>query len=137
MTRTQRASHPRALARDRSLSRSGLDDHIQKGGSGSHNWGSIRDEIEHFDLGDEDYDIPEELDEYQSADDTSSSVAATESTDLGSATGGLRKRATSINMTEDELVRARQVRTRSFSGQKDIDLVTIARTSVRPHPPLP
>ena len=41
MTRTERASHPRALKKDRSLSRNGLDSHIRKNGAGAHNWGSI------------------------------------------------------------------------------------------------
>lgn len=44
MTRTARASHPRALNRDRSESRTGLDNSIRKGGAGGHNWGSLADE---------------------------------------------------------------------------------------------
>ena len=44
MTRTERAAYPRALVRDRSQSKSGLDNSIRKGGSGRHNWGSLDDE---------------------------------------------------------------------------------------------
>lgn len=44
MTRTERAAYPRALVRDRSQSKSGLDNHIRKGGGGRHNWGSIANE---------------------------------------------------------------------------------------------
>jgi len=44
MTRTERATFPRALLRDRSESKSGLDKSLRKGGSGHHNWGSVRDE---------------------------------------------------------------------------------------------
>ena len=44
MTRTERAAFPRALMRDRSESKSGLDKSLRKGGSGHHNWGSILDE---------------------------------------------------------------------------------------------
>jgi hypothetical protein len=44
MTRTARAAYPRAVIRDRSESRSGLDTTIRKDGAGQHNWGSIADE---------------------------------------------------------------------------------------------
>lgn len=44
MTRTARADYPRAVLRDRSKSRSGLDPSIRKDGAGQHNWGSIADE---------------------------------------------------------------------------------------------
>lgn len=44
MTRTARATFPRALIRDCSESKSGLDKSLRKGGGGRHNWGSIADE---------------------------------------------------------------------------------------------
>jgi len=44
MTRTERATYPRALVRDRSQSKSGLDNHIRKGGGGRYNWGRLEDE---------------------------------------------------------------------------------------------
>jgi len=44
MTRTARAAYPRAVLKDRSESRSGLDTSIRKDGAGQHNWGSIADE---------------------------------------------------------------------------------------------
>ena len=44
MTRTERASYPRALNRDRSESRNGLDASLRKRGAGNHNWGSLVDE---------------------------------------------------------------------------------------------
>jgi len=44
MTRTERAAYPRAVERDRSESKSGIDKSIRKGGGGAHNWGSIEDE---------------------------------------------------------------------------------------------
>lgn len=47
MTRTERAGFPRALVRDRSESKSGLDKSIRKNGGGQHNWGSIKDEASH------------------------------------------------------------------------------------------
>lgn len=44
MTRTARAAYPRAVLRDRSESRSGLDTSVRKDGAGQHNWGSIANE---------------------------------------------------------------------------------------------
>jgi len=44
MTRTARAAYPRAVNKDRSESRSGLDTSMRKSGAGHHNWGSIADE---------------------------------------------------------------------------------------------
>lgn len=44
MTRTARAAYPRAVLKDRSECRSGLNSSIRKDGAGQHNWGSIADE---------------------------------------------------------------------------------------------
>jgi hypothetical protein len=46
MTRTERSAFPRALAKDRSLSRSGLDKSIRKDGGGAHSWGKLTNEAE-------------------------------------------------------------------------------------------
>ena len=46
MTRTARAAYPRAVIKDRSESRTGLDSSIRKSGAGHHNWGSIADELQ-------------------------------------------------------------------------------------------
>ncbi|KAF8816315.1 hypothetical protein BYT27DRAFT_7184153, partial [Phlegmacium glaucopus] len=45
LTRTARAAYPRAVIKDRSESRSGLDLSIRKSGAGHHNWGSLADEV--------------------------------------------------------------------------------------------
>lgn len=44
MTRTARATSPRAMLKDRSESKTGIDKHTPKGGAGPHNWGSLKDE---------------------------------------------------------------------------------------------
>jgi hypothetical protein len=61
MTRTERAGFPRALKRDRSESKSGLDKSIRKNGGGQHNWGSINDEafLEAAALKDEENELEE------------------------------------------------------------------------------
>ena len=65
MTRTARASHPRALMKDRSLSRNGFDSHIRKNGAGAHNWGSIDDEdvLESGAMEDEEFEKAEDTEE--------------------------------------------------------------------------
>ena len=41
MTRTERSQSLRALAKDRSVSRSGMDMSTPKNGAGAHNWGAL------------------------------------------------------------------------------------------------
>ncbi|EPS98775.1 hypothetical protein FOMPIDRAFT_1024506 [Fomitopsis schrenkii] len=41
MTRTERAAHPHALIKDRSISKNGMDTRLPKGGAGGHNWGDL------------------------------------------------------------------------------------------------
>ncbi|KAG2159339.1 uncharacterized protein EDB93DRAFT_1197461 [Suillus bovinus] len=118
MTRTERAGFPRALLRDRSESKSGLDKSVRKNGSGQHNWGSINDEryLEAAAL------VDEEEEEFE--EDTT----------------GQRQRNNSVHekpelvkhrinsFTEEERENARQIRKNALKGQ-DIDLSMIARTS--------
>ena len=65
MTRTSRASFPRALMKDRSESKSGLDKSLRKNGAGTHNWGSITDEydLEYAAMEDEQHELEGQLDE--------------------------------------------------------------------------
>lgn len=44
MTRTARASFPRAIVKDRSESKSGHDKRLRKDGGGPHGWGRLSDE---------------------------------------------------------------------------------------------
>lgn len=53
MTRTERSHSLRALARDRSEARNGMDTSVPKGGAGAHNWGSILENGGIVDEGDE------------------------------------------------------------------------------------
>ena len=45
MTRTERSLSPRAIIKDRSESKSGMDKALRKGGAGGHNWGNINEEM--------------------------------------------------------------------------------------------
>ena len=68
MTRTERAAYPRAVERDRSESKSGVDNSVRKGGAGAHNWGSLDDELRFEQEGT--YDEQQELhDEEQDNDE--------------------------------------------------------------------
>jgi len=44
MTRTERSLSPRAIIKDRSESKTGMDKALRKGGAGGHNWGNINEE---------------------------------------------------------------------------------------------
>lgn len=59
MTRTERATSLRAIIKDRSESKTGIDKHTPKNGAGLHNWGSLADErdIEEQADYDEDRDV--------------------------------------------------------------------------------
>jgi hypothetical protein len=45
MTRTERSHSLRALVKDRSEARNGMDSSVPKGGAGAHNWGSLGSEL--------------------------------------------------------------------------------------------
>ncbi|KAI9567753.1 hypothetical protein HD554DRAFT_2106555 [Boletus coccyginus] len=111
MTRTERAAFPRALMRDRSESKSGLDKSLRKGGGGHHNWGSIADEsyLEAAALEDGQQALATEEDRTDSLDKNAS-----------------ERRSNSL--TEEEKHLARNFRKTALKGQ-DIDLSAIARTS--------
>ncbi|KAG6380242.1 hypothetical protein JVT61DRAFT_8334 [Boletus reticuloceps] len=109
MTRTERATFPRALVRDRSESKSGLDKSLRKGGNGGHNWGSLVDASYHGALEGEEQALA-------TADDRRDS--------LDKNTSGRR----SNSLTEEEKRLARDFRRTALKGQ-DIDLSAIARTS--------
>jgi hypothetical protein len=47
MTRTERSHSLRALLKDRSEARNGMDTSLPKGGAGAHNWGSLDSEYDH------------------------------------------------------------------------------------------
>ncbi|KAG2347187.1 hypothetical protein BDR05DRAFT_958661 [Suillus weaverae] len=115
MTRTERAGFPRALLRDRSESKSGLDKSVRKNGGGQHNWGSINDEryLEAAALADEE----EEFEEDTTGQQHNNSVHKKPK---------LEKRTNSF--TEEERESARQIRKNALKAQ-DIDLSMIARTS--------
>ncbi|KAH9993324.1 hypothetical protein BJV74DRAFT_962225 [Russula compacta] len=47
MTRTERSHSLRALLKDRSEARNGMDSSVPKGGAGAYNWGSIDSEFDY------------------------------------------------------------------------------------------
>ncbi|KAG1776528.1 hypothetical protein EV702DRAFT_1109194 [Suillus placidus] len=115
MTRTERAGFPRALLRDRSESKSGLDKSVRKNGGGQHNWGSINDEryLEAAALADEEEEFEEDTTDQQRNNSVHKKPK-------------LEERANSF--TEEERESARQIRKNALKAQ-DIDLSMIARTS--------
>jgi hypothetical protein len=113
MTRTERAVSPRAIIRDRSESKSGLDKSLRKGGAGPHNWGSIDNERE---LEDAAYD-----DEQRDAEQVTVKAGSP-------ADDKKPELARSTSMSDEEVKNAKQFRTNAFKGES-VDLAAIARTS--------
>jgi hypothetical protein len=65
MTRTERSHSLRALIKDRSEARNGMDSSLPKGGAGAHNWGSLNSELRHETeaIADEEDEFEDEVDE--------------------------------------------------------------------------
>jgi len=117
MTRTERSMFPKAINKDRSESKSGMDKSLRKHGAGLHNWGSLADEVElEYDaMHDEEIEMNAERED--SADKTD-----------------MERRASATTEDRDS---ARAFRRRALS-KDGIDLSAIARTSsaVSSSPPL-
>ena len=62
MTRTERATSPRAIIKDRSEARNAMGKEMTKKGAGPHNWGSLMDEreLEEAALEDEVHELEQE-----------------------------------------------------------------------------
>ncbi|KAI0696326.1 hypothetical protein BC835DRAFT_1234297, partial [Cytidiella melzeri] len=111
MTRTERAIFPRAIARDRSESKTGIDKRTPKNGAGPHNWGSLEDE--------------RDLEE-QAAFDEQSDTENTENTEAIQPPQPRRK--SSPALSEQEKGQALQFRKNALKSP-DVDLGAIARSS--------
>lgn len=131
MTRTSRAAHPRAVNKDRSISRTGYDKSIQKNGAGNHNWGSIDDELEL-----EDEALSDEgLGDQQPDRD---SITADAEVILGDRIKKSEKN-TNPALSLEEIQHAQKYRKKALRSP-DLDLAEIARTSaavVNSPPPIP
>ncbi|KAJ8082123.1 hypothetical protein PM082_007970 [Marasmius tenuissimus] len=112
MTRTERSAFPRAVNRDRSLSKSGLERSLRKDGGGAHNWGRLEDELDH-EYGALDDDIREDEEASSSSSDAADKPVIV---------------SPSSSMTEQEVEAAKQFRKHAFK-KGEIDLASIARTS--------
>ena len=131
MTRTARAAYPRAVIKDRSESRSGLDTSLRKAGAGHHNWGSLADEqqLENAALNDQPFEEEEPINSIKSyaavaAEDTNSTrckfhfpIHATIFVHATAAVSPTTKPDLSNSaseMSEEELEKARQFRKNTF-----------------------
>lgn len=137
MTRTERSQFPRALAKDRHDSRTGLNrdpHHVPKNGEGAHSWGSDSYEVDH-ETGAYDDDTPVPIDEVLVRDDGDE------------ATKPIPVRKMSQTISEEERDQARALRAKALKdGQLHLsalyfeailievytgmDLGSIARSSV-------
>ncbi|KAG8951180.1 hypothetical protein FRC04_006662 [Tulasnella sp. 424] len=128
MTRTERANSPRALLKDRHVSKTGMDKSIRKSGGGAHNWGSPLDQYDDSELYDEGFDEEE-----------STAAAATSSTVQAAAEDASpkdrRRSSISASSTEEHATVNNEEKEKALAFRKralskgDIDLAAIARTS--------
>ncbi|PAV18399.1 hypothetical protein PNOK_0524100 [Pyrrhoderma noxium] len=121
MTRTERATSPRAILKDRSESKSGYDKSLRKGGAGPHNWGAMRDEmeLEREALEDAEFDSGE-LENLPSGVNAAVRPAVDGPSENSS-------KASTLSISEDEIEKAREFRAKGLKG--NVDLGSIARTS--------
>ncbi|KDQ18312.1 hypothetical protein BOTBODRAFT_28727 [Botryobasidium botryosum FD-172 SS1] len=112
MTRTLRSTSPRALKKDRSESKSGMDKSVRKNGAGAHSWGSLDDEaeLERAALADEDLDQVQEV---------AHSPVRSESSDA----------VPHSPISEEDKELAKSARQGVFKKGSNVDLNTIARSS--------
>ncbi|KAI9459233.1 hypothetical protein BJY52DRAFT_1223224 [Lactarius psammicola] len=117
MTRTARSQSLRALAKDRSVSRSGMDMSVPKGGAGAHNWGSIDSEFDY-----EDAAITDEAADFEDqAQETGTPKPAPKKP-------AVVRRTSSV--TDEDRENAIKVRKNALKSNGTIDLAAIARSSV-------
>ncbi|KAG9002696.1 hypothetical protein FRB90_011328 [Tulasnella sp. 427] len=94
MTRTERSAFPRAVAKDRHVSKSGMDKSLRKSGGGAHNWGSVVDEYYEF--------TAQEPDEEELAAAVAvSNAQASPSSDVSSSPKDRRRSSVSASSTEE------------------------------------
>jgi len=127
MTRTARSTYPRALRKDRSESKSGLDKSIKKNGAGAHSWGSILTDPATGPLDEDEYTS----DEAESQDQVSNMSFPTTG-NVSNMEGDKKTRDRSAsNVSVEDVLNAREFRKRVFSNSDaPVDLSLIARTSV-------
>jgi len=111
MTRTERSHSLRALLKDRSEARNGMDSSVPKGGAGGHNWGSLDQVHEITALVDEDADFEEGEATLSQKPEKPAPV----------------RRMSSL--TDEDRENAINVRKNAFKNKGGIDLVEIARSS--------
>ncbi|KAJ7023465.1 hypothetical protein C8F04DRAFT_1134435 [Mycena alexandri] len=119
MTRTSRSASLRSVLKDRSESKTGLNNNLRKNGGGAHNWGSLENERDLEFAGID--DGQQELDEELGDDDDSQSAHSDELTSSKKSSSPVLERS------EEEIETARKFRMNAFKG--DVDLAAIARTS--------
>ncbi|KAJ7450815.1 hypothetical protein FB451DRAFT_1285216 [Mycena latifolia] len=123
MTRTSRSASLRSVLKDRSESKTGLNNALRKNGGGAHNWGSLEHErdLEFAGIDDGQQELDEQLD-----DDSENDSHSAHSDEV---TAPYKKPSSPVlERSEEELATARKIRMNAFKGE-GIDLAAIARTS--------
>ncbi|KAJ7672390.1 hypothetical protein DFH06DRAFT_1293173 [Mycena polygramma] len=122
MTRTARSASLRSILKDRSESKTGLNNNLRKNGGGAHNWGSLENErdLEFAGIDDGQHELEEELgDDDDSHSSHSDELAPSKKAGPTSPV---------LELSEEDIATARKLRTHAFKGE-GVDLSAIARTS--------
>ncbi|KAJ7742591.1 hypothetical protein B0H16DRAFT_1563077 [Mycena metata] len=108
MTRTSRSASLRSVLKDRSESKTGLNNNLRKNGGGAHNWGSLENErdLEFAGIDDGQHELDEELGD----DDDSQSAHSDDLTSLKKPSSPVLERS------EEEIATARKFRMNAFKG---------------------
>ncbi|KAF7343257.1 hypothetical protein MVEN_01757500 [Mycena venus] len=122
MTRTARSASLRSIIKDRSESKTGLNNNLRKNGGGAHNWGSLENErdLEFAGIDDGQQELDDELED----DDDSQSHHSDEPATYKKAA----PTSPVLELSEEEIAAARKVRMNAFKNG-GVDLAAIARTS--------
>jgi len=142
MTRTERSVYPHALVKDRSVSKTGLDKALKKGGAGPHNWGNPLDyQGEATDNGDDlladplaetenktSSDVPAESNNAPTGEMDQPSNNGPETSPVVQTKPMAMQDGRKMSMTEEEREKARMFRKGAMENDH-VDLTSIARTS--------
>ncbi|KAI9513377.1 hypothetical protein F5148DRAFT_511 [Russula earlei] len=127
MTRTERSHTLRALLKDRSEARNGMDSSVPKGGAGAYNWGSLDYEL--------DYENAAMVDEFEDQaaegddDDEGEAPLARPSHPRPKKPVAVRRMSSGVtDQDRENAIRIRKNALKSNNGE--INLADIARSSV-------
>ncbi|KAJ7802531.1 hypothetical protein B0H14DRAFT_2732641 [Mycena olivaceomarginata] len=111
MTRTARSASLRSILKDRSESKTGLNNNLRKNGGGAHNWGSLENErdLEFAGIDDGQQELDEEI-----VDDNDDSLSSHSDETTSYKKAGVTSPV--LELSEEDIASARKVRMNAFKN---------------------